>query len=135
MASPTPGVAGFKSARGAATDCPSTIASQGSAAPIPGKGIAEAVQDAILIRRRLVVHGRVQGVAFRYATRERARALGIDGWVRNLPDGSVEAVFEGEPDLVAQLAAFCRVGPPAARVDRVEEHAEEPEGLRGFGVR
>ena len=91
--------------------------------------------DAMLIRRRLIVHGRVQGVAFRYATRERARALGVDGWVRNLPDGSVEAVFEGEPGLVAKLAAFCRVGPPAARVDGVEEHSEEPEGLRGFAVR
>lgn len=92
------------------------------------------MQDGRLVRRRLVVHGRVQGVAFRYATRERARALGVDGWVRNLPDGSVEAVLEGEPGIVAELTAFCRVGPPGARVDRVEEHAEEPEGLRGFGV-
>lgn len=87
------------------------------------------------IRRRLVVRGRVQGVAFRYATRERARALGVDGWVRNLIDGSVEAVLEGPRELVEELAAFCRIGPPAARVDRVEEHAEEPEGLCGFGVR
>ncbi|HYB13837.1 MAG TPA: acylphosphatase [Myxococcota bacterium] len=88
-----------------------------------------------LIRRRLIMHGRVQGVAFRYATHLKARALGVDGWVRNLPDGSVEAVLEGMPSLVAELTAFCRVGPPAARVDRVEEHAEEPEGLRGFAVR
>jgi acylphosphatase len=88
-----------------------------------------------LIRRRLIVQGRVQGVAFRYATRERARALGVDGWVRNLPDGSVEAVLEGEPGRVEALSAFCRIGPPAARVDRVEEHAEEPEGMQGFVVR
>jgi len=87
------------------------------------------------IRRRIIVHGRVQGVAFRYATRARARALGVDGWVRNRPDGTVEAVVEGEPGLVAEFTSFCRVGPPAARVDRVEEHAEEPEGLRGFAVR
>ncbi|HME69759.1 MAG TPA: acylphosphatase [Myxococcota bacterium] len=93
------------------------------------------MQDAALVRRRLIVRGRVQGVAFRYATRERARALGVDGWVRNLPDGSVEAVLEGEPGLVDELAAFCRVGPPAARVDRVEEHTEKPEGLCGFAVR
>jgi acylphosphatase len=88
-----------------------------------------------LIRRRLIVRGRVQGVAFRYATRERARTLGVDGWVRNLPDGAVEAVLEGEPHRVEALMAFCRVGPPAARVDRVEEHAEEPEGVQGFVVR
>ncbi len=93
------------------------------------------MSDATLIRRRLIMRGRVQGVAFRYATREKARALGVDGWVRNLPDGSVEAVLEGAPGLVDALMAFCRVGPPAARVDRVEEHPEEPEGLCGFAVR
>jgi acylphosphatase len=93
------------------------------------------MQSATRIRRHLIVRGRVQGVAFRYATRERARALGVDGWVCNLPDGSVEAVFEGQPSLVAELAAFCRVGPPAARVEGVEEHVEEPEGVHGFSVR
>ena len=93
------------------------------------------MQQTVLVRRRLIVRGRVQGVAFRYATREKARALGVDGWVRNLPDGSVEAVFEGAPRPVEELAAFCRIGPPAARVDRVEEHAEEPEGMQGFVVR
>jgi acylphosphatase len=55
--------------------------------------------------------------------------------VRNLPDGSVEAVLEGEPGPVEALSAFCRTGPPAARVDRVEEHTEEPEGMQGFVVR
>ncbi|HKE11824.1 MAG TPA: acylphosphatase [Myxococcota bacterium] len=93
------------------------------------------MQEAVLVRRRLIVRGRVQGVAFRYATREKARALGVDGWVRNLPDGSVEAVLEGAPRLVEALAAFCRIGPPAAQVERVEEHAEEPEGMQGFVVR
>jgi len=87
------------------------------------------------IRRRVIVRGRVQGVFFRAATRERACELGAAGWVRNRPDGSVEAVFEGEPACVAAMLAFCRRGPRWARVDAVEEVAEEPEGLRGFEVR
>ncbi len=88
-----------------------------------------------MIRRRVLVHGRVQGVWFRGATQAEARALGVAGWVRNRADGSVEAVFEGEPEAVAQLLAFCRRGPRAARVDRVEEFPEPPEGLSTFTVR
>jgi acylphosphatase len=88
-----------------------------------------------LVRKRLIVHGRVQGVAFRAYTRERARAAGVAGWVRNRSDGSVEAVLEGAPEAVDDVAAFCRRGPPSARVERVECFEEGPEGLSGFAVR
>jgi acylphosphatase len=87
------------------------------------------------VRRRLRVRGRVQGVAFRWSTRAEARRLGVDGWVRNLPDGSVEAVLEGPADAVARAEAFCGVGPPAARVDGVDARDEAPEGLAGFEIR
>jgi len=84
------------------------------------------------VRRRVIVHGRVQGVFFRGATEAEAAAAGVAGWVRNRPDGSVEAVFEGDPDGVAALVAFCRRGPRHARVARLEVFEEEPEGLRAF---
>jgi acylphosphatase len=87
------------------------------------------------VRRRLVIRGRVQGVAFRWSTHDEARRLGVDGWVRNLADGSVEAVLEGPPDLVARAEAFCAEGPPAARVREVEASDEPPEGLAGFEIR
>jgi acylphosphatase len=88
-----------------------------------------------MLRRRVIVKGRVQGVWFRGATQAEARAAGVAGWVRNRPDGSVEAVFEGPPAQVARLLAFCRQGPPSARVDGVEELEEPPEGLVGFSIR
>ena len=78
--------------------------------------------------------GRVQGVWFRGATQEEARRRGAVGWVRNCRDGSVEAVFEGAPEAVDALVAWCRRGPPAARVENVELHEETPEGLRGFDI-
>jgi acylphosphatase len=87
------------------------------------------------VRRHLVIRGRVQGVAFRWSTREQAHRLGVDGWVRNLVDGSVEAVFEGPADEVARAEAFCASGPPAARVTSVDACDEAPEGLAGFEVR
>jgi len=87
------------------------------------------------VRRRVVVQGRVQGVWFRGATEKRARALGLAGWVRNRPDGKVEAVFEGARDAVEAALAFCRTGPPAARVEQVDVADEPPEGLDGFRVR
>jgi acylphosphatase len=87
------------------------------------------------IRRRVMVSGRVQGVAFRAATRRQASAAGLAGWVRNLADGRVEAVFEGEPDAVAALLAWCREGPGYARVAGVECAEEPPEGLTGFEIR
>jgi acylphosphatase len=85
-------------------------------------------------RRRVRVRGRVQGVAFRWSTRERARAEAVDGYVRNRPDGSVEAVFEGAPERVEALVAFCRRGPPGARVDAVDVTEEPPEQLAGFEI-
>lgn len=85
-----------------------------------------------LQRKRVRIHGRVQGVWFRGATQQRAQALGLAGWVRNCPDGSVEAVFEGRADAVAAAIAFCGDGPPAARVTRVEVQDEPAEGLDDF---
>ena len=87
------------------------------------------------LRRRVVAHGRVQGVFFRDSTREEAQKRGVTGWVRNRDDGGVEAVFEGEPDDVEALVRFVRSGPGSADVDRVDVDEEEPEGLRGFDVR
>ena len=86
-------------------------------------------------RKRVVVHGDVQGVFFRDSTRTEARDAHVSGWVSNRSDGAVEAVFEGEDDAVERLVAFCREGPSGAVVERVEETAEEPEGATGFEVR
>jgi acylphosphatase len=80
----------------------------------------------------VTVRGRVQGVGFRYATSARARSRDVSGWVRNNADGTVEAVFEGAPDAVDTLVAWCRRGPAGARVDDVTVEAEEPSGERGF---
>ena len=76
--------------------------------------------------------GRVQGVGFRYSLRERARSRAIAGWVRNNPDGSVEAVFEGASEAVDALIAWCHRGPAGARVDDVRVELEAPNGERGF---
>jgi acylphosphatase len=86
-------------------------------------------------RARVRVRGRVQGVLFRAEARWRAQALGLSGWVRNARDGSVEAVFEGEPDRVESMVEWCRRGPPGADVDEVEVALEETEGESGFSVR
>jgi acylphosphatase len=88
-----------------------------------------------LVRRRVVVHGYVQGVGFRYATERAARARGVAGWVRNRPDGSVEAVLEGEREAVTRVVELCREGPRGAVVERVEVTEEQPEGLSTFAVR
>ena len=88
-----------------------------------------------LIRRRAVVHGNVQGVFFRDSTRESARRHGVNGWVRNRPDGAVEAVLEGHPYAVEQVLRFLRDGPPHADVEQVEVHEEAPEALESFEVR
>ncbi len=87
------------------------------------------------IRRRVVAHGRVQGVFFRDTTRREAGKRGVAGWVTNRGDGSVEAVFEGDPEAVEALVAFCRSGPGSATVERLDVSEEEPEGLEGFEVR
>lgn len=85
-------------------------------------------------RRHVTVYGFVQGVGFRFAVERAARSHGVAGWVRNLPDGAVEAVFEGEPDDVEALVDLCRRGPRGADVERVDVEAESPEGLAGFRV-
>jgi acylphosphatase len=81
------------------------------------------------------VKGRVQGVFFRDTTRQVAEDLGLAGWVRNLPDGGVEAVFEGDRRLCEKALDFVRRGPRAARVDHVDAVWEEEEGLKDFRIR
>jgi acylphosphatase len=88
-----------------------------------------------LSRARVVVSGRVQGVFFRAETRNRARLLGLAGWVRNNADGNVEAVFEGDPDKVESMIEWCRRGPAHAAVENVEVAWEEPQGDEEFAVR
>jgi acylphosphatase len=87
-----------------------------------------------VIRRRVVVHGRVQGVFFRDTVRRMAHSRGVSGWVRNRADGAVEAVFEGGAEAVESMLRFCRHGPERAAVERVEELDEQPEGLEGFRI-
>jgi acylphosphatase len=88
-----------------------------------------------VIRRRLTVHGRVQGVFFRESVRRLAEREGVAGWARNCADGTVGVVLEGEQAAVERVAGFCRLGPPHASVERVEVSDEEPEGLTGFRTR
>lgn len=87
------------------------------------------------VRAHVFVVGRVQGVWFRASTRDMARELGLAGWVRNLPDGGVEAVFEGPRAAVERAVAWCRTGPQAARVDHCDVIWEDPEGLAPFAIR
>jgi acylphosphatase len=90
----------------------------------------------MLVARRCVVTGRVQGVGFRFFVGESARQEGVRGWVRNLPDGRLEALFEGENEAVRRLEQKIRRGPPGARVDSVDVHEEPPSGARGeFEIR
>ena len=81
-----------------------------------------------------MISGRVQGVFFRDTMRRMAQSRGVAGWVRNNDDGTVEAVFEGEPDAVESIRRFAGEGPDGAAVERVEESEEQPEGLEGFRV-
>jgi acylphosphatase len=87
------------------------------------------------VAREVRVHGRVQGVFFRDSCEAEARSRGVDGWVSNEPDGSVAAYFEGTPDAVEALVAWCRKGPAHARVQRLEEREVPPRGETGFTVR
>jgi acylphosphatase len=80
------------------------------------------------IRAHVLVSGRVQGVNFRWYTQQKAQELGLTGWVRNLGDGRVEAIFEGEERAVRRGVDWCHLGAPSARVDRVEVNYEEPTG-------
>jgi acylphosphatase len=83
---------------------------------------------------RVLVRGRVQGVGFRVSAASRARALGLAGWVRNRPDGAVEAVFEGPAERVASMVDWCRRGPAGAEVTGIELEDESPTGEDGFRV-
>ncbi len=88
-----------------------------------------------MIRRRVIVHGRVQGVFFRDSLRRLAEREGVAGWARNRPDGTVEVVAQGPPAAVERVVDYCRLGPPHASVARVDVADEEPEGLSGFSIR
>ena len=83
----------------------------------------------------VLVSGRVQGVGYRLSTVYQAQKLGVSGWVRNLPNSHVEAVFEGEATTVEQMVQWCRVGPPAAVVEKIVVEQIELQGLQGFDVR
>ncbi len=87
------------------------------------------------VRAHVRVHGQVQGVFFRTETRDRARSRRVAGWVRNCPDGSLEAIFEGERDAVESLLRWAERGPAGARVDEVEVEWGNPAGERDFAVR
>ena len=87
------------------------------------------------VARRVVVHGQVQGVFFRETMRRRAYRAAVRGWVRNNPDGTVEAWLEGDPDDVEVMVHFAGIGPSGAHVDHVDVEDVEPEGLRSFEVR
>ena len=87
-----------------------------------------------MTRRHVVVHGRVQGVWFRDSMRREAARLGVAGWVKNRPDGSVEAALEGPSEAVDTLTRWCEHGPPGARVLRVETREEPAEGLADFRI-
>ncbi len=88
-----------------------------------------------MIRRRVIVHGSVQGVFFRDSARRLAQQRGVSGWITNRRDGAVEAVFEGEPAAVERLVRFMHEGPRGAQVKSVDVSDEEPEGATGFSVR
>ena len=86
-------------------------------------------------RIRVRIRGRVQGVFFRAEAQARAESLGVAGWISNAPDGSVEAVFEGEPERVDSIVDWCRRGPAGAQVEDVEVVGEDSVGEQGFSVR
>jgi len=85
--------------------------------------------------KRLVITGRVQGVGFRHWMHARAQRMGVSGWVRNLADGSVEALLDGPADAVEELLRACRRGPPGAEVRSIEEMMAEPVDAPGFAMR
>ncbi|MFB6270758.1 MAG: acylphosphatase [Halobacterium sp.] len=93
------------------------------------------MSDSDRTRARVLVSGKVQGVYFRANTREQATERGVDGWVRNLRDGRVEAVFEGDEDDVEALVEWCHEGSPAARVEDVDAEYGDPDGVDGFRIR
>ena len=88
-----------------------------------------------VVRRRVVVDGRVQGVFFRESCRREAAEAGVAGWACNLDDGRVEVVLEGRPEAVERIVAWCRTGPRLAVVTSVRVTEERPDGLTGFRAR
>jgi acylphosphatase len=87
------------------------------------------------VKARVRIEGLVQGVNYRYSTRQKAQELGVNGWVRNLADGSVECLLVGERDKVEALIRWCHQGPPGARVKKVTTHWEEYRGeVEGFSI-
>jgi acylphosphatase len=88
-----------------------------------------------MARAHVIVRGRVQGVFFRVEAAARARSLGLVGWVRNLPDGTLEAVFEGEQERIGSMLRWCEHGPAGARVESVDVEWEAPAGDGAFEVR
>ncbi|CCJ37157.1 acylphosphatase [Methanoculleus bourgensis MS2] len=106
-------------------------------AALPGIDKSPAAESMnMAVRVRVWISGLVQGVGFRWAVEDEARAEGVTGWVRNLPDGRVEAVFEGDEVPVRRVVEFCRRGPALARVDDVEAVREEYSGeFEGFSIR
>lgn len=97
--------------------------------------MSESTDETDRIRAHVFVSGRVQGVYYRASTRDKARELGVDGWVRNLSDGRVEAVFEGSQESVDEMTEWCETGSRAASVERVEVETEQPKGEDGFEIR
>lgn len=87
-----------------------------------------------MVSYRVMVHGRVQGVWYRESCRREATSAGVAGWVRNNPDGTVEAALEGDVTAVEQVLAWMRRGPPSAVVTGVQVNAQPPAGLHGFAV-
>ena len=87
------------------------------------------------VRVRVFVSGLVQGVGYRYSTMNQAKYFGLGGWVRNLPDGRVEAVFEGAKKAVEGMIGWCRRGPTGATVSELVWEYEDPEGERTFEIR
>jgi acylphosphatase len=83
----------------------------------------------------VVVSGQVQGVWFRASTKQKAEELGLTGWVRNNPNGCVEAIFEGEEELVNKIIDWCYNGPPMAKVDNVEVKKQKTVGFKDFSIR
>ena len=93
------------------------------------------MSDSDRVRAHVFVTGRVQGVYYRASTRDAARERGVDGWVKNLDDGRVEAVFESDEKSVEAMCTWCETGSRAAEVEAVDVTMEPPEGLDGFEVR
>jgi len=107
----------------------------GSDPASPAPDGARGSDGTVIVRVRVFVDGRVQGVGFRAGAAREATRLGVGGWVRNLPDGRVEAVYEAPRDAVESMLAWTRRGPLSARVSEMTLHDERPEGGTGFSIR